>query len=95
MEEEKSKKKVKIPTAKKRESQNEKRRLKNKSFKSKIKTAIRTFKSVLKSEDPSLKQEKLNVIFSLVDKGTKKKIFKKNKTNRIKSKMSSLLLKKS
>lgn len=88
------KKLVKRPTAKKREIQDKKRNLRNKSFKSKIKTAVRSFKNSLKNEDVAIKKETLNLIFSLADKGCKKKILKKNKANRLKSKMSLLLSKK-
>ena len=88
-------KKIKVPTAEKRDIQNEKRRLLNKSFKSKVKTAMRAFTESLKNDDVNLAHEKLNTVFSLVDKGAKKKILKKNKTNRIKSKLSSLFQKRS
>jgi small subunit ribosomal protein S20 len=87
MAEEEKKKKQKRPTAKKRDIQNERKRLRNKSFKSKTKTLIRSFKEFLKKKE-SPPKELLNKIFSLMDKGVKKKIFKKNKANRIKSKLS-------
>ena len=85
MAEEKPKEKTKCPTAKKRDIQNEKKALQNKSFKSKVKTAIRSFEqSLSKKESDSLK-EKLNIIYSLVDKGVKKNLFKSNKASRMKS----------
>ena len=87
---EEKKAKTKTPTALKRVIQNEKRRLRNKSFKSKVKTAIRSFKeSAVKKEEAAV--EKLNSVFSLMDKGMHKKIFKKNKSSRIKSRLSNFL----
>ena len=88
MEKEKEKaKKSKIPTAIKRNIQNEKRRLRNKSFLSKIKTAISNFKKALNESEVALSMENLKEVFSLVDKGAKKKILHKNNANRIKSRL--------
>ena len=87
MADEKSKAKTKRPTAKKRDIQNEKKALLNKSFKSKVKTAIRSFEqSISKKETDSLK-EQLSNIYSLVDKGVKKNLFKPNKASHMKSKL--------
>lgn len=86
-EEKKKNSKKKVPTAKKRDIQNKKRRLLNKSFKSKTKTAISSF---LKSPKEQ-KKDILKTVFSLMDKGAKKGTFKKNKANRIKSKLHILL----
>jgi small subunit ribosomal protein S20 len=80
------KKAKKRPTEKKRIIQSKKRQLRNKSFKSKTKTAIIDFKKSLKNKEEGIK-DKIKTVFSLMDKGVKKKIFKKNKANRIKSKM--------
>ena len=87
MAEEEKKKKQKRPTAKKRDIQNERKKIRNKSFKSKTKTIIKSFKELLKNKENPPK-ETLNKIFSFMDKGVKKKIFKKNKANRVKSKLS-------
>jgi small subunit ribosomal protein S20 len=83
--------KTKIPTAKKRMLQNEKKRQLNCSFKSKVKTAIRSFRENLQKNSKEESQDTLNLIYSLMDKGQKKEIYKKNKAQRIKSRLSSLL----
>lgn len=81
-------KKIKMPTAKKRDLQNEKKRIRNKSFKSKVKTFIKSFQTSLKEKNNKNSKEILNKVFSLLDKGVKKKILKKNKAGRIKSSLS-------
>ena len=48
--------KKKCPTAQKRIKQDEKRNLRNRSFKSSVKTAIRSFESALTSKDRKCKQ---------------------------------------
>jgi len=80
-------KKVKRPTALKRDIQNEKRRLINKAFKSKIRTTVRQFEELLPKADTAAITEKLNEIYSLMDKGVKKGIFKINKASRTKSRL--------
>ncbi len=87
---EETKKKVKRPTAEKRMIQNEKKRLANRMFKSRVRTAIRTFESTLKSGDKDTADKDLNLIYSLMDKGVKKGIYKKNKAANTKSRFSSL-----
>lgn len=85
-------KKVKRPTPLKRDIQNEKRRLINKSFKSQVRTAIRYFEESLpKGEEASI-QEKLNHVYSLMDKGVKKGIYKLNKASRTKSRLAARAL---
>lgn len=87
-------KKVKgYSSAQKRNRQSIKNRIRNKAYKSQVKTAIRSFNESLEKKEGTVK-EKLDKIFSLVDKGAKKNIIKKNKSNRIKSKLSILLQKK-
>lgn len=81
---EKAKKaKVKRPTALKRDLQNEANRIRNKSFRSKVSTAIKTAKDAAADQ----KQAKLSTVYSLMDKGVKKGVFKKNKANRLKSRI--------
>ncbi|MBN2479880.1 MAG: 30S ribosomal protein S20 [Parachlamydiales bacterium] len=93
-EEENKKKKQKIPTAQKRITQSIKRQANNKTFKAKTKTALKSFLTSLETkEDAKNSSMKLSTIFSLVDKGVKKNIFKPNKANRIKAKYSKLLAK--
>jgi len=88
MAEEKEASKAKRPTAKKRDIQNEKRRIQNRSFKSKVKTAIRTFEKDLSEKNEESAKARLNVIYSLLDKGVKLGIYKLNKASRAKSKLS-------
>jgi small subunit ribosomal protein S20 len=80
-------KKVKRPTAKKRDIQNEKRRLLNKAFKSRVSTAISSFKSSVTAKDGSLVKETLKTVYSLMDKGVKTGVFKINKAARVKSRL--------
>lgn len=80
-------KKTKRPTAQKRELQNKKSRMINKSFKSKVRTAIRKFDSVLPALDQTVIQTSLNEIYSLIDKGVKKGIYKNNTAARTKSRL--------
>ena len=88
---EEKKKKQRKPTAVKRNLQSEKRNQKNKEFKSSAKTAIKDYKKAI--EDKEAKEvisKKLNLVNSLMDKAVKKKIYKKNKVNRVKSQLSSI-----
>ncbi len=85
------KKKQKKPTAVKRILQSQKRNKRNTQFKSRAKTALKDFKKSIKNKEPKeIISKKLNLIYSLLDKAVKKKIFKKNKANRIKSKYSKM-----
>lgn len=85
---EKDKKKVKLPTAKKRDIQNAKKRITNRVFKSRVKTALRSFSDNLKAEKTNELSDSLNLIYSLMDKGVKKGIFKQNKAARVKARFS-------
>ncbi len=80
-------KKVKRPTALKRDIQNEKKRLRNKAFKSKVRTAIRNFEEILPKGEAEAIKEKLNAVYSMMDKGVKKGVFKINKASRTKSRL--------
>jgi small subunit ribosomal protein S20 len=80
-------KKVKRPNAQKRELQNKKNRMINKSFKSQVRTAIRQFDEELVNKDQKIIQNSLNNIYSLVDKGVKKGIYKANTASRTKSRL--------
>lgn len=90
--EEVKEKKVKLPTALKRDIQHEKRRERNKAFKSQVKTAIRSLRETAPSE-ASIVAEKLNTVYSLMDKGVKRGVFKKNKASRTKSRLAIALKK--
>ena len=87
MAEKKSDKKKKRPTAEKRMIQNTKRRAANNAFKSQVRTAVRRFKESLDQEDMAARKERLSTVYSLLDKGVKKNIFKLNYASRIKSRL--------
>ena len=81
-------KKVKQPSAKKRDIQSKKRNLRNRSYKSRVRTAIRNFEEAISLENaPS----ELSVAHSLIDKGVKKGIIQKNKAARMKSRLAARL----
>ncbi|HSW86817.1 MAG TPA: 30S ribosomal protein S20 [Rhabdochlamydiaceae bacterium] len=86
-------KRIKRPTAKKRDIQNEKRRLRNKSFKARVSTAVTSFKSSVAAKDTSAMNEQLNMVYSLMDKGVKTGVFKVNKAARVKSRLHHMTVK--
>lgn len=93
-EESKKKAAVKKPSALKRDIQAEKRRLRNRSFRSSVLTAIRGFESALAQKaEPTAIKSKLNAVYSLMDKGVKKGVFKVNKASRTKSRLTTRLAK--
>lgn len=75
------------PSALKRDQQSLKRQLINRSFKSKVSTAMRTLKASLSQKDGVSAKTSLNAINSLMDKGLKKGIYKLNKVRRVKSRL--------
>lgn len=79
------KKKVKRPTAQKRDLRNEKMRLINKSFKTNVRTTMRSFEEALKAQNNERIQTALSEVYSVMDSGVKRGIFKSNKASRIKS----------
>ena len=79
------KKPKKRPTAEKRLIQNKKRREENKQFVSRIRTSIRRFLEANQKGEGV--QETLNTVYSMVDKGVKKGLMKKNKGSRIKARL--------
>jgi small subunit ribosomal protein S20 len=84
MAKEKETKKTKRPTAIKRDIQNEKRRLINKSFKSVVRTTLRTFDESLETKDKEKIKASLNDFYSVMDRGVKRGLFKQNKADRSK-----------
>lgn len=80
-------KKTKRPTALKRDLQNEKRRLNNRIYRSRVRTAIRAFDESLAKGDQAVTAEKLNEAYSILDKCAKKGVFKINKVSRTKSRL--------
>ena len=79
--------KARRPTALKRAIQSEKRNLRNSSFKSQVKTAMRHFQEASKAGDSAAVAARLSEVYSLMDKGVKKGVYKANKVNRTKSRM--------
>ena len=88
---EEKKAKKRIPSAKKRDKQNSKRRLENRSFKAEVGTAVRSYEASLKASDKAAAKEKLSAVYSLVDKGVKTGRFKINKAARTKSRLTARL----
>lgn len=86
------KKKERRPQALKRDLQNGKRRLINRGHKSRVKTAMRALQESLDKEDKKLTQESLNSVYSLVDKCVKVGVFKANKGNRIKARLTARVI---
>ena len=84
-------KKTKRPTAKKRQLQNEKRRIANKAARSCIRTKIRGFQEEMQTLGTAQKAENLSEISSLLDKAAKKGLFSLNKTSRLKSRIAARL----
>lgn len=86
---EKKKELVRRSSAKKRDLQSEKRRLRNRSHRSSVLTAIRSFETAVhnKEESQAIKT-KLNTVYSLMDKGVKNGVYKANKASRTKSRLS-------
>ncbi len=84
-------KKTKKTTALKREAQNIQRNAKNRSYKSKVSTAVRSLQEAVKQKQSSELPLKLNTVFSLMDKGVKTGIFKLNKASRVKSRLTQLV----
>ena len=79
--------KVKRPTPLKRDLQNEKSRLRNKTFRSQVRTAVRHFEETLTKGDAAQVKESLSTVYSLMDKGVKKGTYKPNKASRIKGRL--------
>ncbi|HSX25486.1 MAG TPA: 30S ribosomal protein S20 [Chlamydiales bacterium] len=79
---------VKRPSAQKRDLQSEKRRLRNRSYRATVLTSVRDLQnSISQKEAPEAIKTKLNAIYSLVDKGVKRGVFKPQKAARTKSRL--------
>ncbi len=83
----KQEKKERKPSALKRDQQAERRRIKNKQFRASVRTAVRALEAAVKEKQAESVKERLNTIFSLMDKGVKTGVFTKNKANRTKSRL--------
>jgi small subunit ribosomal protein S20 len=84
-------KKERRPQALKRALQSEKIRLRNKAFRSSVRTAVRQFDDSLVKNQPAEVKETLGAVYSLMDKGVKKGVFTSNKAARTKSRLSARL----
>ena len=84
-------KRKKCPTAEKRMKQNLKQRALTRSFKSSVRTAINAFEKALSTGEKSKVQATLSTVYSLMDKGVKRGVYKKNKAARVKSNVSAAL----
>lgn len=78
-------KKVKRPTALKRLLQSKRRQLLNRMFKARVRTALREAAEQIETNDKAACQASVASIYSLMDKGVKRGVFKINKANRIKA----------
>lgn len=92
-EEKKAEKKVeaktKKPSALKRDLQSEKKRLRNRSYRASVLTSIRSLeKSITQKESLESIKTQLNEIYSLMDKGVKRGVYKPQKAARTKSRLS-------
>jgi len=78
-------KKTKRPTAQKRLIRSEKQRMVNKAFKSRVHTAVRSFAKTVEEKEAGAIEQSVNTVYSLMDKGVKRGVFKQNKANRLKA----------
>ena len=85
-------------SAEKRIDVNKRNRLRNRFYKSSVRTLIKVFFKDLEtykvSQNPEEKEKLkkiLSSVYSLIDKGTKKKVFHKNAASRKKAKLSAYL----
>jgi small subunit ribosomal protein S20 len=85
-------------SAEKRNNTNERNRLRNRFYKSSVRTLIKVFfkdlevyKTSQNSEDKEKLQKILSSVYSLIDKGTKKNVFHKNAAARKKAKLAAYL----
>ncbi len=80
------KKAVKVPTPLKRHTQDLKKNLTNRIWKSRISTTRAAF---AEAKDEASKKTLLNTLYGLLDKAAKVGLFKKNKVSRLKSRLAS------
>jgi small subunit ribosomal protein S20 len=85
-------------SAEKRIKINERNRLRNRFYKSSVRTLIKSFLKELKvyqisqnPEDKEKLQKILSSVYSLIDKGTKKNVFHKNTAARKKAQLAAYL----
>lgn len=75
------------PSPLKRDMQSEKRHLQNRAFKAEVSTAVRRLKSLIGEGKADEAKLQLSEVYSLMDKGVKKGVFKANKASRTKSRI--------
>ncbi len=83
-------KKVKMPTALKRNLQSARLNLRNSAYKAKVNTAMRSLKDAISKKQAELIGTNLNTVYSLMDKGVKTGIYKLNKASRVKARITKL-----
>ena len=83
--------KVKRATAQKRELQDQKKRLQNRAFRSQVRSTIKQFRDSIASGDKEKQRAALTSVYSLVDKGVNRSIFKRNKASRIKARLTAYM----
>lgn len=82
-------------SAKKALRQSKKRYLANQKKKAELKTAIKIFKKLVLADKPKEAQKQLRTVYKKLDKAAKTHLIKKNKSSRLKSRLTLLLNKKS
>lgn len=85
--EDEKKLKQKTPTPLKRDKQNETRRLRNRSYKASVRTTVRCLEECIAKNEANDVKEKLNAVYSVLDKGVKHGILKQNTVNRTKARL--------
>lgn len=83
----KNKPKVKRATPLKRDDQSIKRNLRNRAMKSRVSTAIRTYKESVTKGDAESSKTLLNTAYSLLDKAAQKGVIGKNTSSRTKARL--------
>jgi small subunit ribosomal protein S20 len=78
-------KKVKRPSALKRFEQSEVNKERNRSFTAKAKTAMKKLETMVSGSEKQAVSDQLSAVYSLLDKGVKKGMFKANKASRDKA----------
>lgn len=86
-EEGKNKAKIKRPTPLKRDDQNKKRCLRNKAMKSRVGSALRSYKESIAKGDAEATKALLNSAYSLLDKAAQKGVMNKNTSSRTKARL--------
>lgn len=80
-------------SAKKRLRQNEKLRVKNRAVKSTLKTSIRKLREAVVAGDTAQAEERLRSTSRLLDKAGASRVIHKNKSSRLKSRLSAYVKK--